>query len=298
LFPSIVEKSFSREFVFMPGIPADDPEQEKNPEIMLHRWLELAVPLLSFGGAVLAVILLITNAPLDYRVTILGCVLASWVLAYLAWIRPRKDIVALSTPLYSFIFLAVPTDVFSAIVLELLYAASLTILLVRLKYRFGSTGTSGYKGKELTGPLKTYIGQTSASLSGTGSGTAHSAAIAFVRFAEGNYGDAARVSGTASGQMEETGGNPCLTQAFNIVREHATLLETSSPPPLTFLTFSAEDGDLLAKPETGSPQRDQEFYAALDNALLLLFSAAWNASERDRAHLIACQPFAQKLLME
>ena len=100
------------------------------------------------------------------------------------------------------------------------------------------------------------------------------------------------------GQMEDTGGNSCLTRAFKIVREHAALLDNSSPRPLTFLTFSAEDGDLLAKPETGSPEKDQEFYAALDNALLLLFSAAWNTSEQDRAHLLACQPFAQKLLME
>ena len=59
---------------------------------------------------------------------------------------PRKDIVALSTPLYSFIFIAVPTDVFSSVVLEVLYAASLTILLVRLKYRFGTTASTGCTG--------------------------------------------------------------------------------------------------------------------------------------------------------
>ena len=62
-----------------------------------------------------------------------GCVLASCFLAYLAWVRPKKDIVALSTPIYSFLFFIVPTDYSTGIVLQLLYAVSLTILLVRLK---------------------------------------------------------------------------------------------------------------------------------------------------------------------
>ncbi len=282
----------------MAGIPADNPVQKNNPEILSHRWLELAVPLLSFGGALLALIFLITNAQLDFRISILGCVLASWVLAYLAWIRPRKDIVALSTPIYSFIFIAVPTDVSSSIVLELLYAASLTILLVRLKHQFGRSVPGGHGVKELADPLRTYVERTSGTCAGVSPETGHSAAIAFVRFAEGNYGDAARVAGSAAGQMEETGGNPCLTRAFKIVREHATLLNASLPRPLTFQTFSAEDCDLLARLEPGSPENDQEFYTALDNALLLLFSAAWTASERDRTHLFVCQPFAQKLLVE
>ena len=120
-------------------------------------WLELAVPLFSFGGALLAILFWTSDSAIDFRITILGCVIASWVLAYLAWIRPKKDIVALSTPIYSFIFIAVPTDNFSAMVLELLYAVSLTILLVRLKYRFGEPGTAVSLGKELGGSLKAYI---------------------------------------------------------------------------------------------------------------------------------------------
>ena len=283
----------------MAGIPTDNPEQEKPAEEMSHRWLELAVPLLSFGGALLAIIFWISNVPLDFRISILGCVLASWVLAYLAWIRPKKDIVALSTPLYSFIFIAVPTDVFSSVVLELLYAASLTILLVRLKYRFGSIRLQQRYGvKELADPLKTYVEQTSGSCAGISPETGHSAAVIFVRFAEGNYGEAARVSGTAAGQLEDTGDNSCLTRAFKIVREHAALLDKSLPRPQTFLTFSPEDADLLAKPVSGSPENDQEFYTTLDNALLLLFSAAWNTSEKDRPHLLACEAFAQKLFMQ
>jgi hypothetical protein len=262
-----------------------------------YRWLELAVPLLSFGGAFLAVFFYFSGTPVDYRATILGCMLASWVLAYLAWIRPRKDIVALSTPVYSFIFFAVPTDLSSTLVLELLYATSLTLLLVRLKYRFGEPGISLSDRKDLAEPLRTYVTNTQATCEGITTETAHNAALVFVRFAEGNYGDAVRVAGTAAGQMEDVGEAPCIVRAFRIVREHASLLDTSSPRPQTFLTFTPDDTAQLAKTGPFS-SGDKEFDMALDNALLLIFSVAWTASERDRAHLLVCQPFAQKLLNE
>jgi len=280
----------------MAGTPTDNPKQERRDDEKLNLWLELAVPLLSFGGALLAIIFWIGNVPLDFRISILGCVLASWVLAYLAWIRPKKDIVALSTPLYSFIFIAVPTDVFSSVILELLYAASLTILLVRLKYRFGRHSTAAFAVKELADPLKTYVEQTSGSCAGTSPETGHSAAVIFVRFAEGNYGEAARESGAAAGKLEDTGDTSCLTRAFTIIGEHAALMDRSLPPPQNFLTFYPEDTELLAKPVPVSPVNDQEFYTTLDNALLLAFSAAWTASGQDRPHLLACQAFAQKLM--
>jgi hypothetical protein len=277
--------------------PADTLKATEEYSKNNYHWLELAVPLLSFGGAFLAVLFYISSTPVDYRATILGCMFASWVLAYLAWIRPRKDIVALSTPIYSFIFFAVPTDLSSTLVLELLYATSLTLLLVRLKYRFGEPGISLSDRKDLAEPLRTYVAKTQLTCAGITPEAAHQAALLFVRFAEGNYGEAVRVAGAAAGQMENTGEASCIVRAFSIVKEHASLLDTSSPRPQTFLTFSHDDAGQLAKtgPFSGG---DKEFDTALDNALLLIFSVAWTASERDRAHLLVCQPFAQKLLNE
>jgi len=263
-----------------------------------HRWLELAVPLLSFGGVLLGTLMLMTGAMIDFRLSILGCVLASWVLAYLAWIRPRKDIVALSTPIYSFIFIAVPTDTSSSVILELLYAVSLTILLVRLKHRFGEPGTAVSNGRELADPLQTYVEHTRESCSGISPETAHLATLAFVRFAESEYNYSAQFSGTAAGQLDDAGSHACLTRAFKIVKDHAALLDQSLPRPQTYLVFSPEDTCLLAKPGPVVKEQEQEFYTALDNALLLVFSAAWNYSERDRPHLLACQAFAQKLMAQ
>jgi hypothetical protein len=271
-------------------------ENSDHPKGNSHRLLELAVPLFSFGGALVAILFQMLGISVDFHYPATGFVIASCILAYLAWIRPKKDIVALTTPIYSFIFFFLPTDYETAILLQLLYAVSLTILLVRLKYRFGKPGTAASLGKELGGSLKTYIEQTHDSFSGISPEAAHSAAVVFVRFAEGNYGEAAQSSGTALCEGENPDPVTPLMRAFSIIREHSTLLNKSLPRPVTYLTFSEKDSPLLAKPTVPAHDGDMEFYTALDNALLLLYSAAWTASERDRPHLLACQAFAQKLM--
>ncbi len=266
-----------------------------NSHDLVNRRLEYAVPILSFGGALLGILFWITTASVDYRISILGCVIASWVLAYLAWIRPRKDIVALTTPIYSFIFLAVPTDNFSAVVLEFLYAASLTILLLRLRSRFGAQVEPVPDKKDLIDPLRTYVEKTRDKCIPPDPGLAHDAAVVFVRFAEGEYSEAASASGSAIAYEPDAGPARCLKRAFEIVGEQSARLDQSLPGPETFLSFSPDDACVLAKvpdPKFGKPE---EYDTALENALLLLFAAAWNA-DSDRLHLLQCQPFAQRLL--
>jgi hypothetical protein len=275
-----------------------DTTTENSPQskISFPTLLEIAVPLLSFGGAVVAILFEMQGISLDFHIPSFGCVLASFSLAYLAWIRPKKDIVALSTPIYAIIFFIVPTDFSVGILLQILYAVSLTLLLVRLKYRFGKPGTAVSLGKELGGPVKTYIEQTRDVIGNISSETAHHAALAFVRFAEGNYEDAARCSKNALPDGEDPGQKGPVYRAFGIVREHADLLNSSYNRPLNYLTFSKNDAPLLAKPPVPGTDDDTEFYIALDNALLLLYSIAWNYSERDRTHLLLCQVFANKLM--
>lgn len=260
------------------------------------RWMEAAIPILSFGGAALAIIIWKFNIPVALWITILGCVVASCLLAYLAWIRPKKDIVALTTPIYSFVFLAAPVDALSTIILELLYATSLSIMLVRLKHRFSAAGTAMTDKTDLPDSLKDYTEKTRDALSGISPDTAHQAARAFVRFAEGEYLDAARISGDIILHKGAAGLTPVLDRAFSIVREHATIMDQSLSCPDTFLTFLHEDAGLLALPVSPFPDTNEAFYSSLDNALLLLFSTAWNASEKDRPHLLESAGFAQNLI--
>jgi len=274
----------------------EDPNQTPQSDKNIHLGLELAVPLFSFGGILIAFYLLNQGYLLSFRIAAAGCIIASIILAYLAWIRPKKDIVALTTPMYSIIFFVLPSDLIPDLILPILYAVSLTILLVRLKYRFGKPGTAVTLGKELGGSLKTYIDQTWELLKNISPGTAHNATLAFVQFAQGDYAKVARISETVTGNGDTAGCDQCLARAFSIVKEHAALLDKSLPRPFTYLVFNPEHADLLAKHLPPGHDDDHEFYLALDNALLLLYSAGWNGSKQDRPHLLARQAFAQKLM--
>ncbi|MDD1698028.1 MAG: hypothetical protein LUQ36_06665 [Methanoregula sp.] len=274
----------------------NNPDQVTEPNKRLNRWLELAVPLFSFGGIVIAFFFMSQGNIQDIRIASAGCIIASFILAYLAWIRPKKDIVALTTPLYAIILFVLPSDLIPDLILPILYAISLTILLVRLKYRFGKPGTAVSMGKELGGSLKSYIDLTRDALLSASPDTAHRATLAFVQFAQGDYAKVAKISATVADQDTSKEYSKSVSRAFAIVKEHAALLDRALPRPIAYEIFDPEDSDLLAKQVPAGQDPDHEFYLALDNALLLLYSLAWNASEQDRPHLLARQVFAQKLM--
>jgi hypothetical protein len=275
---------------------SQSPDQLSSSDTRLYRWLELAVPVISFGGILIAFFFLSQGNIQDIRIASAGCIIASFILAYLAWIRPKKDIVALTTPLYAIILFVLPSELIPDLILPILYAISLTILLVRLKYRFGKPGTAVSMGKELGGTLKAYVDQTREPLKNLSPDTAHSATLAFVQFAQGDYAKVSRISETVSGTDDNTVRDQSVARAFSIVKEHAALLDKALPRPEFYQAFNPEHADLLAKHLPPGMDEDHAFYLALDNALLLLYSAAWNGSEKDRPHLLARQPFAQKLI--
>jgi hypothetical protein len=268
-------------------------EKIPKPDSNKQRYLELAIPLLSFGATLAGVLLWNMGYQINFQYFAIGCVLASCILAYLAYNRPKKDIVALSTPIYAFIFFVVPTEYMSGLILQMLYAVSLTLLLVRLKYRFGLYHTDVSSGKELSAPLKTYADQTRDVVTGITPEDAHRASMVVSLFSTGDYAQAALSAGTITGQVPAI-----LTRAFAIVREHAAIFEGSLPRPESYLVFAPEDEPQLAKVVSPEFSEDRKFDTTFDNAMLLLFSAAWNTAEADRSHLIACQRFLQKLIEE
>ncbi|HIH04142.1 MAG TPA: hypothetical protein HA263_09970, partial [Methanoregulaceae archaeon] len=149
-------------------------------------------------------------------------------------------------------------------------------------------------GKDLAaGPLRDYIESTRDTFIALAPDTGHCAADAFISFSEGEYRKAADIS--HAGVCHD--GTPgAVVRAFSILRQHAELLDRNLPRPVTYQKFLPDDVALLAKPQPGSKNEDCEFETEMDNALLLLFSAAWHASEADRPSLLVSQPFAKKLL--
>ncbi len=279
----------------MPGESVSCVRQGSDTTILL---LELAVPLLSFGGALLAIFAIDSGSTLDIRYFAAGCVISSCILAWLAWIRPVKDIVALSTPIYAIIFFIVPTNLAVTLILEMLYAASLTILLVRLKLRFGPARLKGPCGEAaLATPLMTYCESLRGKVPVVGQSAAHLAAIGFIRFSLGDYREVIHAADTATQKNELLTQCPALYTAFEIIREQAELLETSAEQPDEFRDFPPSDRDCLAK-QVPEKKRTGRYELALENALLLLFATAWIASESDRPMLLSGEEFALRLIAE
>jgi hypothetical protein len=266
-----------------------DPAQKKS-----FLYAEMFVPVLAFGSTLAAVALWNSGVRFEIQYAAVGGFLASCLLAYLAWTRLHKDIVALSTPIYGFIFMVTPIDYTGGVALQLLYAAGLTILAARLRSRFGPGITGGAFTKDLEpGALSAYVESTRDTFSAAGPVAGRSAADAFLSFAEGEYRKAAELSHAAACQdgMPEP-----LVRAFGILRQHAELLDKNQPRPVTYLTFLPADAALLARPQPGSGDPDREFETQMDNALLLLYTAAWHGSPENRPTILALQQFAKKLM--
>jgi hypothetical protein len=275
-----------------------------NPDIhglsgrVRERGLEVAVPILSFGGTLAGILLWDMGSRFGIQYAAIGCVIGSCILAYLAWIRPKKDIVSLTTPIYAFIFFVVPTDYLPGIVLQFLFAASLTILLVRLKYRFGAPEAPVPDGLVLVESIRIYAERVRGSCSSLPPEVAKSAGEVFIRFARGDYEDAAYEADLATGHLEHAGDAQLLIRAFSIASEQAAHMEQSLRLPESFLKFAPEYSSLLANPSPGSRDREQEYHTTLYNALLLLYAAAWNGTDAGRKRLLAYQDFALKLFVQ
>ncbi len=258
--------------------------------------LEALVPLLAFGSTLAGIALWeMTGLRFEIQYAAVGGFLASCLLAYLAWMRPRKDIVSLTTPLYGFLFLVTAIDYYSGILLQLFYAAGLTILVIRLHYRFSTSAADNPAGgTELPpGPLRQYVESTRSAFAGLDPVAGRNAATAFLRFAEGEYRTAGEVA--HAGSCHD--GTPVpVVRAFTILRQHAELLDKNQPRPVTFLKFLPDDNSLMARPLPGPGNPDREFEAMMDNALLLLYGAAWHGSPENRPSLVAAQAFAAKLM--
>lgn len=254
---------------------------------------ETLVPVLAFGSTLAGMALWNAGILPEIQYAAIGGFLASCLLAYLAWNRMHKDIVALSTPIYGFIFLITPIDYTGGVVLQLVYAAGLTILAARLRYRFGAGIAGAPKtGGLAPGPLLTYVESTRDAFAPLAPSCGHAAADVFLRFSEGEYGKAAELAHAAVCQDGTSG--PVL-RAFSIIRQQAELLERDQPRPLTYEKFSPADAPLLAKTLPGSSDPNREYEVMMDAALLLLFSAGWHSSPDDRPALLISQGFARKL---
>ena len=98
------------------------------------RYLWLFVPALSWGGILAG--LLIPFSPPYLSFGAYGCTLASLAIAALALRKKKKDIVSLCVPIFALIIFITPLETPPGLTMEILYAATLTGLVIRLEKRF------------------------------------------------------------------------------------------------------------------------------------------------------------------
>ena len=97
-----------------------------------HLWI--LIPALAWGGILAGFLLPFSPPFLSFGS--LGCVLGSLAIAALALTRQRKDIVSLCTPIFAVFIFVAPLETPPGLSMQLLYAATLTALVIRLEKRF------------------------------------------------------------------------------------------------------------------------------------------------------------------
>jgi hypothetical protein len=96
----------------------------------------LVVPAISFGGIILGVLLSAQDNSLLGNPGVLGCIAGSVLLALIAYLKPKKDVVALLAPMYAVIIFNPYAEFDTGLVLQLLYALTITGVGIRLEKRF------------------------------------------------------------------------------------------------------------------------------------------------------------------
>jgi hypothetical protein len=97
--------------------------------------LSIVVLFLLWGGIAAAVLLSQHGIIGDAGSFFWGCILGSFVLAYLAYGKKKRDIVSLLTPVYA-IIIFMGLEIAPTLFLQFLYAGSLTVLMYRLHVDF------------------------------------------------------------------------------------------------------------------------------------------------------------------
>jgi hypothetical protein len=270
-------------------------EKDRKDTRNLEWWLTIAIPLVSFGGILAAILLKESGKITNAGEFAWGCVAGSFLLGYLAYIKPKKDIVAICAPIYGIIFFLVPVEETRPLLLQVLFAASITALLVRLNRKFSSSADDRGGSEPMEHFLRDYIERIKPEFKTIQEKTAHEIASAFLAFKFGLYQNAIDECRLASAQVPTGGSNDALRKALQIVQLNAEDLENAQVTADTRAAFSESEHPFVA---INLQQEAIEDPASLelDNALILLYAVAKNTSPDDELALDEHQKFVLKIL--
>ncbi len=257
--------------------------------------LALAVPPCALGGLILAILLKEAGLIADAADFYWGCVAASLILAYLAYIKPRKDLVSLFAPAYALLAFVIPLETKASFLLQILYAVSITLLVIRLHYRFSTPKTIAKEEDSMEKYLYNYIHRMTPLFRGIDPETAHEIASAVLSFKFGLYAKTVTDAGKASSRIPKDGAGEVIGKALRILMDRALALEEARVGDYSPVRFEAGDASwlpIVLKEE----QIENQDTLTLDNALLLLYTVAYLQSPDDGQSLDEHQNFVLQIL--
>ena len=268
---------------------------KKNGLNRLEILLSVAIPALCFGGAALGILLWQRGYISDAGSFYWGCIAGSVLLAYLAWLKPRKDIVSLLAPLYAVVIFLIPLENKPTVLLQLLFGASLTILVVRLNILFSTPPVKKHGEDPMEKYLYDYMHRITPLYRGIDRETAHEIASAVLSFKFVLYTNTMTSAEKAISGITGEGPQAALKKALRIIRDRASSLDSSEVKVYSPETFSDAEKTYLAVAlpnETVGTREDLD----LDNALLLCYAVAYLYSPDDGQVLDEHQNYVIQIL--
>jgi hypothetical protein len=268
---------------------------KKNRLTRLEILLSISVPVLCFGGAALGMLLWQGGYIRDPGSFYWGSLAGSVLLAYLAWQKPRRDIVSLLAPLYAVIIFLVPLENKPTVLLQLLFGASLTVLVVRLNLLFSTPPVKKHGEDPMEKYLYDYMHRITPLYRGIDRETAHEIASAVLSFKFGLYPNTINSAENAVSRLTGEGPIATLRKALIVIRDRAAKLEQSEVKSYSPETFSPGEDSYLA---VNLPQEriDNREDFTLDNSILLCYAVAYLYSPDDGQVLDEHQNFVLQIL--
>ncbi len=259
---------------------------KRSPGRSREVFLSILIPVVSFGGIGLAVLLQYLGIISDAGTFAWGPAAGGFLLGYLAYIKPRRDIVSLFAPVYAILMFVIPLEIAPNLLLQFLFALSITILVIRLERNFSTPAPNAVPtgGDPMEAFLTDYIEKMRGVYRDLGGKAGHECASAFFSFKFGLYEKTINAVDKALPLLSHEEPGEVLKIALQIVKERAKNLVDANAAPTREYRWTADQAPYLAvvlPPE----EVEDETTLDLDNALLLLYVVSWVSSPDDEQAL-------------
>jgi len=248
-----------------------------------QREIAIAIPIISFAGIAIGVILQLAGVIPDAAEFWYGPAIGAFLLGYLAWLKPRLDVVSICAPIFAVMILVVPLDTKPGLLIVILFAISITILLIRLEKRFSTPAKISME-DPMEHYLYDYMERLRVMFNDVDRKTAHEIAQAFLSFRYGLYGNTVKQADKAIPLMKDTEPEKVLKVALIILRERADKLKNADVTPVTDIFFASDDAPYLAIHIPEEADQDPATLQ-LDNAIIFIYSVSYMRSEEDEQTL-------------